>query len=71
MNCNVYIFAVSIQIHNVLLACVSIMQSANHTWKIQSESLEKELEASKAKSQELTTKVKKLNVSYAIIPCEI
>ena len=47
------------------------MQSANHTWKIQSESTEKELEASKANSQDLTTKVKKQNVSYAIIPCEI
>ena len=55
-----------IQTHNVLLACLSILQSGNHAWKIKSKSLEKELKASKAKSQELTTKVKKLNVSYAM-----
>ena len=56
-------FAVYIQIHDVLLACLSILQSGNHAWKIKNKSLEKELKASKAKSQELTTKVEELNVS--------
>ena len=65
--------------HNVLLAWLSIMQSDNHTWKIQSEITEKELKASKSRSQELTVKVKELNVSSAMYtmwdlmytPCEI
>ena len=42
------------------------MQSDNHMWKTQSESTKKELKASEAKSQELTAKVKELNVSYAM-----
>ena len=63
MNCNVYIFAVSIQIHNVLLACLSIIQSDNHKWNILSESTEIEPKAGEAKRQGMTKTDEELNVS--------